>query len=52
MLVAEQAPRLAGVLVAAPGSADSGVKRELARATQTLLGVPAHRVMVVASRKP
>jgi len=52
VLVTEQAPRIAGVLVAAPGAADSGVKRELARAAQTLLGVPAHRVMVVASRKP
>jgi len=52
LLVAEQAPRIAGVLVAAPGAADSGIKRELARAAQTLLGVPAHRVMVVASRKP
>jgi len=52
VLVAEQAPRIAGVLVAAPGAADSAVKRELARAAQTLLGVPAHRVMVVASRKP
>ena len=52
VLVLERAPRIAGVLVAAPGAADSGVKRELARAAQTLLGVPAHRVMVVASRKP
>ncbi len=52
VLVVEQAPRIVGVLVAAPGAADSGVKRELARAAQTLLGVPAHRVMVVASRKP
>jgi len=52
VLVAEQAPRIAGVLVAAPGAADSAVKRELARAAQTLLGVPAHRVMVVASRTP
>jgi stage III sporulation protein AG len=52
VLVTEQAPRIAGVLVGAPGAADSGVKRELARAAQTLLGVPAHRVMVVASRKP
>lgn len=52
VLVREQAPRIAGVLVAAPGAADSGVKRELARAAQTLLGVPAHRVMVVAARKP
>lgn len=51
VLEGEQAPRIVGVLVAAPGAADSAVKRELAQATQTLLGVPAHRVMVVASCK-
>ena len=52
VLLAEQAPRIAGVLVAAPGAEDSAIKRELAAAAQTLLGVPAHRVMVVASCKP
>lgn len=52
VLLGEQAPRIAGVLVAAPGAADSAIKRELAAATRALLGVAAHRVMVVASCKP
>lgn len=50
VLVQEVYPSISGVLVAAPGARDSRIKRELADAAQTLLGVPAHRVMVVAAR--
>lgn len=49
VLVQEVYPSISGVLVAAPGARDSRIKRELAEAAQTLLGVPAHRVMVVAA---
>lgn len=45
----EEMPKVAGVLVAAPGAADSAVRLELAEAAATLLGVGAHRVKVVAA---
>ncbi|MDI3317445.1 MAG: stage III sporulation protein AG [Bacillota bacterium] len=41
-------PRVRGVLVVASGAGDPVVRDELARAVQTLLGVPLYRVAVVA----
>jgi stage III sporulation protein AG len=52
ILVLERSPAISGVLVAASGASDSRTKRELAEAAQTLLGVPAHRVMVVVAKSP
>ncbi len=50
ILVQERSPSISGVLVVASGASDSRIKRELTEAAQTLLGVPAHRVMVAAAR--
>ena len=44
----DEMPAVAGVLVVASGASDSTVRRELAEAAATLLGVGAHRVKVVA----
>ncbi|MCL6522218.1 MAG: stage III sporulation protein AG [Firmicutes bacterium] len=41
-------PQVRGVLVVASGAGDPEVRDELARAVQTLLGVPLYRVAVVA----
>lgn len=46
----QEAPEIAGVLVVASGARDPRVCERLARAVQTLLGLPAHRVQVVPSR--
>ncbi|MDI6893402.1 MAG: stage III sporulation protein AG [Bacillota bacterium] len=46
----QEAPEIAGVLVVASGARDPRVCEMLARAVQTLLGLPAHRVQVVPSR--
>lgn len=40
-------PAVRGVLVVAPGAADSRVRARLTEAVQTFLNVPAHRVQVV-----
>lgn len=48
VLVSVDLPPLAGVVVVASGARDSNVKALLSQAVQTLYGVPAHRVMVVA----
>lgn len=45
----EEMPKVAGVLVVAPGASDSAVRLELTEATATLLGVGVHRVRVVAA---
>ena len=42
------APKIAGVLVVAEGAADAVVREKLWQATATVLGIPLHRVMVVA----
>lgn len=46
----QEAPEIAGVLVVASGAGDPAVREMLARAVQTLLGLPPHRVQVVPSR--
>jgi stage III sporulation protein AG len=47
VIVKEGFPRILGVLVVAEGASDSKVKRELATAAGTALGLPLHRVLVV-----
>lgn len=42
------APRIAGVLVVAEGAADAVIRERLWQAAATVLGVPMHRVIVVA----
>ncbi|HHU51783.1 MAG TPA: hypothetical protein GXZ36_08200 [Firmicutes bacterium] len=46
--VRTMAPKIAGVLVVAEGAADAIVREKLWQATATVLGIPLHRVMVVA----
>jgi len=47
LVVESTMPRLAGVLVVAEGAVDPETRALLARAVQTALRLPAHRVMVV-----
>ncbi|MEW6242733.1 MAG: stage III sporulation protein AH [Bacillota bacterium] len=47
VIVWETAPKIAGVLVVADGASDSTIKAQLAQAVQTLLGLPAHKVIVL-----
>lgn len=49
VVVREEMPGIAGVLVCAPGAGDPKVRRELAEAAATLLGVGVHRVKVVTA---
>lgn len=50
VVLQEESPEIAGVLVVASGAQDPLVRRRLSQAAQTLLGLPAHRVQVVPSR--
>ncbi len=43
----EIGPQIKGVLVVAEGASDPRIKAELGKAVQTMLDVPAHRVMVL-----
>lgn len=47
VVVKEIKPEIAGVLVAAEGARDAGVKETLARAVATLLDIPAHKVSIL-----
>lgn len=47
VVVKELRPEIAGVLVVAEGAEDSEVKVILSRAVQTLLNIPAHRVVIL-----
>lgn len=40
-------PRIAGVAVTAEGAGDARVKLEISRTVQAVLGLPAHRIMVL-----
>lgn len=51
VVVKEEAPAVKGVLVVAEGAQDSAVRRELARAVETLLGLPPHKVMVLPRKR-
>lgn len=51
VVVKEEAPAVKGVLVVAEGAQDSAVRRELAQAVETLLGVPPHKVMVLPRKR-
>lgn len=51
VVVKEESPAVKGVLVVAEGAQDSGVRRELAKAVETLLGVPPHKVMVLPRKR-
>ncbi|RJQ11397.1 MAG: hypothetical protein C4551_01160 [Bacillota bacterium] len=48
LIVRIELPKIQGVVVVAPGAGDSHVKALLSQAVQTLYGVPAHRVVVIA----
>ncbi len=48
LVVLERMPPIQGVVVVADGAADGRIRREIMRAVSTLLGVPAHRVYVLA----
>ncbi len=50
VVVRVELPPIKGVVVVASGAADSRVKALLSQAVQTLYGVPAHRVAVMAGR--
>lgn len=47
LIVKETAPVIKGVLVVAEGAKDSEIKAKLSRAVQTVLNLPAHRVVVL-----
>ncbi|BCV25126.1 hypothetical protein [Gelria sp. Kuro-4] len=47
VVAGETLPAVRGVLVVASGARDPGVKEQLAQAVQVLLGLPAHKVMVL-----
>ena len=49
VIIGEEIPEVAGVLVVATGAFDSKVKMELANAVEALLGVASHRVVVLAA---
>lgn len=48
VVVVAHLPEVRGVLVVAGGADDPAVRRELVRAVETALGLPAHRVQVMA----
>lgn len=48
VVVVAHLPEVRGVLVVAGGAADPAVRRELVRAVETALDLPAHRVQVMA----
>ncbi len=43
----EVSPRIEGVLIVADGAGDGEVKENLGKAVQAMLGVPAHRIIVL-----
>jgi stage III sporulation protein AG len=47
IVLSEVGPRVVGVLVVAAGAGDPVVREELTQAVETLLGVPAYKVMVL-----
>lgn len=48
VVIKESKPEIQGVVVVAEGAADPWVKADLAKAVQTLLNVPAHKVSILA----
>jgi len=50
VVLQQEAPQIAGVLVVATGAQDPYVRERVSRAVQTLLGLPPHRVQVCPSR--
>lgn len=51
LVVKETAPVVRGVLVVAEGAADSEIKAKLSRAVQTVLNLPAHKVVVLPKER-
>lgn len=51
LVAAEKTPEVRGVLIVAEGARDSDIKMKLSKAVQTLLNVPAHRVMVISKER-
>lgn len=47
LLVREYAPEVKGVLIVAEGAGESAVKAKLIQAVQTVMKIPAHRVLVL-----
>ncbi|SMB94837.1 stage III sporulation protein AG [Desulfonispora thiosulfatigenes DSM 11270] len=47
VVIKEKRPQISGVIVVAEGAKDLAIKEELNSAVQTLLNVPAHRVMIL-----
>ena len=47
LVTKEMGPQIKGVLVVAEGAKDTQIKAQLSRAVQTMLNMPAHRVMVL-----
>lgn len=43
--------RVSGVIVVADGAREPAIKRQLGEAVQTLLGIPAHKVMVLPRKR-
>jgi stage III sporulation protein AG len=51
VLVQELSPEIAGVLVLADGATNPGVREELVKAVETVLDIPAYRVMVLPKER-
>ena len=47
LVIKEMGPKIKGVLVVSEGAKDSEIRSKLGRAVQTMLNLPAHRVMVL-----
>lgn len=47
LIIKEMGPQIKGVLVVAEGAKDAEIKAQLSKAVQTMLNMPAHRVMVL-----
>jgi stage III sporulation protein AG len=47
LVVKEIAPKIKGVLVVAEGARDAGIREKISKAVQTMLNLPAYRVMVL-----
>lgn len=47
LVIREIGPQIKGVLVVAEGARDAEIRAQLYKAVQTMLGLPAHRVMVL-----
>lgn len=50
VIVEEYPPQIQGVLIVAQGAGDPLIKRELFMAAQGLLGIPAHRIIIVEGK--